>query len=291
VKAVVTGANGFAGQWLCRSLVAHGRPVEGWVRHVPGRPIDGVDYRIVDVREREQCQDGMGQAKPTEVYHLAAMTHLRECDQNAHAAVQTNVEGTRNLFASMPDGAMGLFASTCHVYGRPQELPISERHPLCPEGVYARTKQSAESAVLALGKNVVIARSFHHTGPGQDERYALADWSAQVRRGAHTVKVGDLSLRRDYCDVRDIVEGYRLLCIHGKPDEAYNLCSGESFTLGEMFDWISEGTVASTEPDEHRMRIDDVPEFRGNPQKAERLGWVRAWPLRRTLCQMSTRAT
>lgn len=291
MNAVVTGANGFAGRWLCRLLIDNGVTVDGWVRAEPNEPVDGVSYRMVDIRHRGLVDDAMSMSRPDTVYHLAAMTNLRECDENAGIAEQTNVDGTRNVFSAMPVEAKGLMASTCHVYGVPQELPISEGHPLAPIGVYAQTKRKAEIEALVLKKNIVIARSFHHTGPGQEERYALADWSGQVRRGAPAVNVGDLSVRRDYCDVRDIVAGYILLCLNGIPGETYNLCSGESFTLGEMFEWIRAGTDTVPVVDQSRMRANDVPDFRGNPAKAERLGWKRRWRLVQTLEEMSRNTT
>ena len=290
MKTIVTGANGFAGTWLCKMLIERGQTVEGWVRSQPNDPVGGVDYRAVDVRYRSQVEAGMRLSQPDVVYHLAAITNLRECEEDPDVAVQTNVVGTKHVFSLMPDDATGVLASTCHVYGKPKKLPISEDHPLAPMGVYAESKQNAEIEALALGKRVVVARSFHHTGPGQAEQYALADWSAQVRRGARTVRVGDLSLRRDYSDVRDIVAGYILLGTAGIPGETYNLCSGESFTLQEMFDWIRIGTDSVPVVDESRMRSGDVYDFRGNPKKAERLGWVRQWPLEQTLGDMARRS-
>ena len=290
MKAVVTGANGFAGKWLCKFLLAGGIDVEGWVREAPVQPTHGVNYRHVDVRDREKCHALMAKARPSSVYHLAAMTHLGDCEQHPEDAEAINVGGTKNVFDSMPSDTVGIFASTCHVYGRPQTLPISETHPLAPVGVYAETKARAETVAIATGKNVIIARAFHHTGPEQAERYALADWAGQVRRGAETVQVGDLSLFRDYCDVRDIVEGYHRLSTKGIAGQTYNLCSGKRFTLGQMFTWIARDTNAAAILDEKRIRPNDVKEFRGDPSKAEGVGWVRRRELKQTLAEMSTRS-
>ena len=154
MNTVVTGANGFAGRWLCRLLIEHGAVVDGWVRREPSEPIAGVRYRLVDIRHREQVGDAMSLSRPDAVYHLAAITNLRECEDNPTVAEQTNVAGTFNVFSVMPDEAKGLFASTCHVYGKPQELPIAEGHPVTPAGVYARTKRKAE--IEALHKMVIL---------------------------------------------------------------------------------------------------------------------------------------
>ena len=59
LSAVVTGADGFAARWLCASLIRDGWLVTGWVRSTPLDPIDGVIYRLVDIRDRERCRWAM----------------------------------------------------------------------------------------------------------------------------------------------------------------------------------------------------------------------------------------
>jgi GDP-4-dehydro-6-deoxy-D-mannose reductase len=151
---------------------------------------------------------------------------------------------------------------------------MGEAHPCAPQGVYARTKLEAESVARACCEQVVIARAFHHTGAGQSSRFALADWAEKVSRGQE-VLTGDLSLRRDYTDVRDICGGYRLLAQHGLAHEVYNLCSGEAVPLQELLEGMAPPGAVAYRQDPERIRRGDVRETRGDPSKAEALGWRR----------------
>jgi GDP-4-dehydro-6-deoxy-D-mannose reductase len=274
MRVVVTGGDGFAGRWLCRSLVQDGVWVSAWVRRQPAAPLPGVHYRIQDIRDAAGCRSGMKSDGPHQVFHLAAITHLAQASEQPLAAQDTNVRGTENVMSAVPRQATAVYASTCHVYGPPQQLPISEAHPCAPAGVYARTKLEAESVARACCEHVVIARAFHHTGAGQSIRFALADWADKVSRGQE-VRTGDLSLRRDYTDVRDICGGYRLLAQHGIAHEVYNLCSGEAVPLLELLEHMGPAGSVAHRQDPRRIRRGDVPEFRGDPSKAAALGWRR----------------
>jgi GDP-4-dehydro-6-deoxy-D-mannose reductase len=276
MRTVLTGGDGFAGRWLCRALIADGCWVSAWVRRPPTRPISGVHYRVQDIRDSSGCAQAMNEDRPEQVFHLAALTHLATAEANPELAKETNVEGTIHVMRAVPAGARAVYASTCHVYGPPQQLPVDEHHQCEPQGIYAHSKLLGEEAARQACSEVVIARAFHHTGPGQSTRFALADWAQRLRSGLPVV-TGDLSLRRDYTDVRDIVAGYRLLAKAGVAHQAYNLCSGEAPTLASLLAGLSpDGRVDHTQ-DPSRLRTSDIAESRGDPAKAEALGWTRAF--------------
>ena len=287
MRAVVTGAGGFAGQWLVRSLVSADIPVVAWAhKTLPDVPT-GVQARLVDITDNEAIRAAMSADEPTMLYHLAAVTHLGDCQANPTHAFRVNTWSTLKLLEAMPEGCRAVFASTCHVYGPPSTLPISEKHPTTPDSVYAESKLKAEEGALDLNRDVVIARAFHHTGPGQSSRYVLADWADQIRNGASSISVGDLSLKRDFTDVRDIVGGYIHLMKHGTKGEVYNLCSGVAPELGTFLSWLIGNQSIQARPDPKRFRDKDIPEFRGCPAKVESLGWARQFEMRETLERMS----
>lgn len=288
MTAVVTGADGFAGRWLCRHLLADGVSVTGWVRRPPDDPVAGVKYRIQDIRDGAGVARAMGEESPEYVFHLAAMTHVASCEENAQVAVDTNVTGAVNVFSSMPAEARGVFASTCHVYGRPSVTPTSESHPLNAHGVYAQSKVAAELAILRLNRHVVIARAFHHTGPEQSRQYVLADWAGQIRDGVSTIRVGNLDVERDFCDVRDIVAGYVALVRQGEANEPYNLCSGVAHPLAYLLSCMTEGRGVNVEVDAERLRAGDVSRICGDPRRASRLGWRAERSVEETLRSLAT---
>jgi len=286
MTSVVTGANGFAGRWLCKALVQKEATVVGWVRALPPDPIPGVSYRVQDIRDADGCAAAMRDDQPDTVFHLAAMTHLADCEAHPAAAHVTNVVGTRNVFQAMPASVRGVFSSTCHVYGQPKSKRISETHPTAPKGVYAESKLEAELEIRRLGRNVAIARAFHHTGPGQSTRYVLADWAAQIRSGQSTVRVGDLNLRRDFSDVRDIVQGYIHLATSDVEPGVYNLCSGVAPTLRSMFEQLRGERACEAICDPSRVRPLDVPIFCGDPSLALSVGVPPVRSIQKTLNEL-----
>ena len=171
-----------------------------------------------------------------------------------------------------------MLVSHCHVYGRPQRLPMAEDHPLAPTDTFGAARAAIEHIVknyLPHGVDVVTARSFHHTGPGDRE-----GWAGEWLRGAPP---GNLDLRRDISDVRDIVAGYLLLAGSGRTGQAYNLCSGVATSLGDLHAMVRpagspEGVDSGT-----GARLPEIPILWGNPAKAEALGWVRRFPLDQTI--------
>ena len=84
------------------------------------------------------------------------------------------------------------------------------------------------------------ARPFNHLGPGQSDRFVAPALAARIApnelSGSDEVPVGNLSARRDFTDVRDVVRAYRLLVERGEPGEAYNVCSGRDIAIQELAD-------------------------------------------------------
>ncbi len=285
--SLVTGADGFAGRWLCRLLRARGEPVVGWVRRVPLRPIGSVRYEVIDVTDAVAVAAGLSGWRPHRVFHLAAITRVADCAADPARAEAVNVGGTVNLLEALRPDIPVVLASTVHVYGRPEWLPIAESHPLRPEGVYARTKLQAEQLGQQVRPELRIARAFHHSGPGQAPDFALADWAQQLARGADPLVVGDLTLRRDYSDVRDIVAGYLRIVDHAAPGAVLNLCSGDAPTLATLLRLINGGSPPRVVVDAARLRDSDPKELRGDPSRARALGWIPTRSLQQSLADLA----
>jgi GDP-4-dehydro-6-deoxy-D-mannose reductase len=284
VRAFVTGASGFVGHWL----VAH--------LHASGDEVVAPELQITDAG---QVHAAVGEARPDAVYHLAAVANVGESWESPQRTFTVNATGTLNVLEAaraLPALPTVLLVCSAEVYGRvaPAELPLTEDSPLRPLSPYAASKVAAEflglQAHLGYGVPVVRARAFNHIGPGQAPTFVVSSVARQVAevelRGGGAVDAGNLSTRRDFTDVRDVVRAYRLLVERGAPGEAYNVCSGESIAIAEIARRLMElaGIDAEVRVDRDRVRAVEVPELRGDPAKlVSATGWARERTLDQTL--------
>jgi GDP-4-dehydro-6-deoxy-D-mannose reductase len=214
------------------------------------------------------------------------------------ATFRANAEGTLAvLWAARESGVdRVLTIGSADVYGKVTEddCPITEDHPLRPVSPYAASKAAADQVALQAhlghGQDVVRARPFNHLGPGQTDRFvapALASRiAANERTGNDEVRVGNLSPRRDFTDVRDVVRAYRLLVEHARSGEAYNVCSGRAIAVSDLAErLITMATVAMRlVPDPELVRPADIPLLLGDASRLRQdTGWAPEIPLEVTL--------
>ncbi len=299
-RVLVTGAGGFVGGHLVRALLADGHRVFAAAQE--GHPLppssDEVRWLPLELTSAESIARAMREARPEAVFHLAAQSSVGESFADPLGTWETNATGTLRLVQALPEGARLLFVSSAEVYGvvPEAEQPIPETRVLRPTNPYAASKAAAEMAVAqaaARGIHAVITRSFNHTGPGHDPRFALASFARQlaaVRAGEAepVLRVGNLEARRDYLDVRDVIAAYRLLLERGTPGEAYNVATGVAHSMRELVETMIDvsGTGARLEVDPERVRLVDVPLLQGDPARLRALGWEPRIPIRRTLSDL-----
>lgn len=301
MRALVTGAAGFVGCHLVRALRADGCEVFGTLQRGHGAPagMEGVRWVEMELTSSPSIAAALAEVMPERVYHLAAQASVGESFRDPLSTWEVNATGTLRLAEALGPEVRLLFVSSAEVYGVVPEdaQPIPESRRLHPTNPYAASKAAAEMAVLeaahARGTHAVIARSFNHTGPGQDTRFALAAFARQlaaIRAGVcePVLRVGNLQARRDYLDVRDVARAYLTLLDAGAPGGVYNVSTGQPCSMAELVGEMVElsGTGARVEVDPARMRPLDVPLLSGDPSALRALGWAPAIPLRQTLADL-----
>ncbi len=255
--------------------------------------------RECDVTDRGAVAAALAESRPEVIYHLAAMTSVADSWSRPTEYTRVNVLGTAHVLDAahevVPEARVVL-VSSAEVYGivREEDLPLTETSPSAPANPYSTSKVEAElvarEAVRSRHQSVVIARPFNHIGPGQSTSFVVP---ALVRRlldataqGRHFILVGDLTTRRDFSDVRDVVRAYRLLSQWGRPGEAYNVCSGHDVALSDVAEEIRRRINPDVELliDPELLRPVEMPVSRGSSQKLhDATGWETTLSLARSL--------
>lgn len=256
------------------------------------------EYVQADLTAPGEAPALVERARPDRVFHLAAAASVAESWRYPSRTIETNVLATSNLLEALRvAGATTrvLVASSGEVYGRvaPDRLPVGEDEPLRPTNPYATSKAMCDILAAghaeAFGMHIVSMRAFNQAGPRQAPTYAIARFAKSIAlaeaTGDPVVTTGDLSVRRDFTDVRDVVRAHWLALEHARPGP-YNVCSGDMVALGDVFAQLAERSTVAIEQrtDRGLLRPDDVEEMRGaNERLREATGWQPEISLERTL--------
>jgi GDP-4-dehydro-6-deoxy-D-mannose reductase len=287
VRSLITGGRGFVGTWLAEHLTDLGDDV---VR---------IDQEV-EITDPAALLEAVRAARPDAIYHLAALTHVGHSWDEPLRVLEVNVLGTAALLAAARECGTDprvLVTSSAEVYGAVTDsdrLPFTESSTIAPLTPYAASKLAAEAVVAQAhyghGQHVITVRPFNHIGPGQAPTFAVPALAKRIvdaeRTGAGAIPVGNLSARRDFTDVRDVVRAYRLLVESGTPGEVYNVCSGRDVSIEEIAKSLLALADAplALETDPSLVRAVEVPVLRGDPGKLEdATGWKPEIPLEQTL--------
>jgi len=252
MKALVTGATGFVGQYLVKYLIQKGYEVTGTFFSSTGRAfeINGVAYRYLNLNDNiENIYSILLEEKPDEIYHLAAIAATNEANYEGYYSV--NFYGTLNLYDAVKKSGLDvkiLYVGSANVYGNVplERQPITESEELRPLNHYAVSKASADLLsyrYFCEGLNIIRARPFNHTGSGQTDKFVCPKIAKQIiaikNGSADHVNLGNTETKRDFTDVRDVVRAYWMVLQEGRSGEAYNICSKQAYSVKEIIDMLT----------------------------------------------------
>ena len=311
MRALVTGAAGFAGSHLAELLLSRGAEVFGLV--VPGGSLENLEevrghpqragrlhLTEADIVHHEHLVGIVADVRPDQVYHLAAVSSVRRSVQDPGETFRVNTVGTRNLLEAIRRAEIRpriLIVSSAEAYGESADLPrpLREDDPLLPVSPYGASKAAAEAVACRYGSQhglpIVRVRPFPHTGPRHAPQFVFPDWARQLAeaeagRRPPKLSVGNLDVRRDLSDVRDIVAAYVLALERGEAGTVYNVCGGRVYTLREVLQVLIGLTRLKVEVviEPERLRPQDLYVLAGSPEALHaRTGWEASTPLTRTL--------
>jgi GDP-4-dehydro-6-deoxy-D-mannose reductase len=299
MRALVTGAAGFVGQWVSRALIERGWEVAGTCLEdrppspTPNDPLASVRWHSADVRRGEDLTRLLDVATPDAVVHLAGVAFVPAAQADPGGALEVNVIAAARLMAEVKArrtaGTLDptvLIIGSGEQYGRHDagEMPLAESAEQRPHSIYAASKAAQEYVALeafrSSGVRVIATRSFNHSGVGQAERFVVP---ALVRRalalrtgGGQSLSVGNTSTVRDFLHVRDVARAYVDLIERGTVGEVYNVASGTGTDVGALARRVLAlvGVDAILNTDAALVRPADVPVLIGDATKLRRAtGW------------------
>lgn len=253
-RVLVTGSEGFTGQYLVGELERFGYEVLGLGSHAS----EASGYVQADLTDADALKNALAEAQPDIVVHLAALAFVGHGDPNAF--YQVNLMGTRNLLEAIaacgktPESV--LIASSANVYGNQAEGELNELTPPAPANDYAVSKLAMEYMTKTwLPKlPITLVRPFNYTGVGQAENFLLPKIVSHFKRKETIIELGNLDVWRDFSDVRAVVQAYRKLIERKAVGETFNVASGKTHSLREVVALCSELSG-------HELKVEVNPEF------------------------------
>ncbi|TAK32835.1 MAG: SDR family oxidoreductase [Chloroflexota bacterium] len=256
-----------------------------------------------DMTDPQSMRRLIGGVRPDRIFHLAAQSYVPSSWNAPAQTLQTNVIGQVNIFEAVVDAGIDPLihiAGSSEQYGfvRPDETPIKETNPLRPLSPYAVSKVGQEMLAYqyhrSYGLKTVVTRGFNHTGPRRGHVMVTSSFAKQIAEIEHglaepVIRVGDLTSRRDWTDVRDMVRAYWVALDHCTPGEVYNTGSGVAREVGEMLDILLKLSRVKVEVkvEENRLRPSDVKILHADVTKFQSAtGWEPRIPFEQTLSDL-----
>lgn len=301
LKALIIGAAGFVGNYL----ISHLQNDRKWslsITKLPDQTIlkNDTDIYDLDILNIDKIINLLNEVRPDYIFHLAAQSSVSVSWKNPTMTVDINVNGTINLLdaiRTLNHKPKTLLIGSSEEYGRikPQEIPVNEQTILRPGNIYAVTK-AAQNMIGQIYSNaydmdIVMVRAFNHIGPNQSSVFVVSDFCKQVaeieaNKKEPIIYVGNISAKRDFTDVRDVVRAYSLLIEHGKKGEIYNVGSANSVSIEQVLNIILSMSKEkiSIKVDDKKLRPLDVPEVKADIEKLVACtGWKKTIPLETTI--------
>jgi GDP-4-dehydro-6-deoxy-D-mannose reductase len=304
-RVLITGIAGFAGSYLAEYLLNKNYDVYGFlaprekdinIKHLKN---DLILDRF-DILKAEKVLNFIKKSKPEYIFHLAAFSSVGLSFRHEKLTFDVNFTGTFNILKAVTDLKQTpkkiIYISSPDIYGHFKSTgkKLTETQPFSPISPYAVSKIAAENLCQFYFQShklpIVIVRPFNHTGPRQITDFVVPSFCkqiAEIEKGKKQPKmsVGDLSVKRDLSDVRDIVRGYYLLARSGRPGQVYHLCSSHAVSIRDVLSKLRKmATVPiNVNEDKSRFRKSDIPILEGSYRKAKSIGWSPEYKLEQTL--------
>jgi len=285
VRALITGATGQDGFYLSKFLLDKGYTVYGLKRR-SSQPKDlpkGVIPIEGDVTD-PSISRLIFELKPSEVYHLAAMSHVGESFKIPKTTFEINALGTLNVLEGVKEtGSKFYQASTSELFGKspPPQNETTPFHPRSPYGVsklaaYWLTVNYREAYGVFACNGILFNHESPHRGLDFVTRKVCKGVSDILHKKQKFLTLGNLEAKRDWGHAEDFVEGMWLMLQQDFPDD-YVLATGISHSVTDLleiaFSHVGLNWKDFVRIDSEYFRPSDVDNLVGDFTKIGKLGW------------------
>lgn len=271
-KILIFGVGGFVGHYLAEEFMNTGYEVYGSDKVQTPTIQKEVHFEIKDMLNAEDILELVSSIKPDMIINLAAISSVGLSWNIPQTTVMVNVVGSLNILEAarkQDNKPRVMFIGSSEEYEISDE-PISEKTPLNANNPYGISKVTQERFAKLYreqyGMKVYCVRPFNHTGVGQRDSFVLPSFckqAAEIEKSGKpgVIKVGNLSAKRDFSHVRDIVRGYRMIIENDDCERIYNIGSGNAYGLDELLNYIVGlcSQKITVEVDPERVRPVDNP--------------------------------
>lgn len=306
-KYIITGFSGFVSKNYLEYLNQNNiqSNILGIDVIIPSVDLNGYEHLKIkfeksDLKDKDRLCKLIYDFQPNYILHLASYSSVAGSWKSPNTSFQNNV----NIFLNLLE-VIRMVGSSCRIlsigsseeYGAVSvaDLPLKENQimkPSSPFGI-ARFSQEllAKLYVDVYGLDIIMTRSFNHIGAGQKNNFAISSFAKQlveIKKNSleEFIVAGDISIVRDFIDVRDVVHAYHQLLIRGKKGEVYNICSGYGISLQNIIQMMCEilDIEINIKVDKKLMRPKDNPVIVGSNEKIKReINWCNEIPLEESL--------
>lgn len=273
-KVLIFGAGGFVGRYLSLEFLENGYEVYGSDKTQGMMLPDTVVFRLSDLMDANKVEEIIADIGPDIVVNLAAVSSVGASWTIPQKTVMVNTVGALNIMEAVRKSKKKskiLFIGSSEEY-MASELPVREDSPLDANNPYGISKVAQERFAKLYrdqyGLKIYYVRPFNHTGIGQSDSFVLPSFCKQIAQIEKTrkpgrIKVGNLSVKRDFSHVKDIVRAYRMIVESNDCEIIYNVGSGKSLSLNSILNYIISlsSQYIEVEIDDRKFRPADQPDI------------------------------
>ena len=255
---LITGGDGFTGRHLLKHLTNHNFNC----------------YLLKsNILDKESLCSEISDIRPDFVIHLAAISFTAE--KNSKLIYDTNVIGTENLLEATSRSSHVckklVIASSAAIYGNQNKESFNENIIPMPVSHYGISKLAMEHMCRNYNKelSITITRPFNYTGLGQDINFLVPKIVHAFKEENKYIELGNIDVYREFNDIRDVSEIYRLLITEDNSIDYINICSGKLISISDIISSMEviSGTKIEVNINKNFVRENEIKKLCGDPYK------------------------